>query len=83
MNRQEMLQQMGLSEEDFADLVNKTTSFRNSLNPAQRAVFDKALPTAQNLASAFSSTPADVQAHLGDAALPEGIMCVVWTRSKS
>ena len=85
MNRQQMLAKMGLSEDDFNDLVSKITNLRNSLNPAQKAAFDKSLPTSQQLARSFSSdcSAADVESQLGASSGTKGIMCILWARGDS
>lgn len=85
MNRDEMLKEMGLSEQDFTDLVNKIANLRNSLNASQRAAFDKALPSSQNLARSLSDncSPTDVESQLGEASGTKGVMCILWARSQS
>ena len=53
MNQEQMLAAMGISQQDFSDFVTKFAQFRASLNPAQQAVLDAALPTTSAIAASF------------------------------
>jgi hypothetical protein len=75
---------MGISDRDFSDLVNKLATFRNSLNDAQKSLFDNALPTAQDVAQGFGPdcSLSDIQSLLGTAPATQGITCVGWVSRK-
>lgn len=52
---QQILNTIGLSEEDTSDLIQKHQAYLDSLNPAQRAVVAKAMPSWNEAASAVGS----------------------------
>jgi hypothetical protein len=45
MKREELLKALGLSSEEFHDLLGKFNSFLNSLNKNQQEVMRRSLPT--------------------------------------
>jgi hypothetical protein len=53
MTQEQMLAAMGISQQDFTDFVTKFEQFRNSLNPAQQALLDSALPSTSQIAQSF------------------------------
>lgn len=63
MNQEQMLAAMGVSQQDFTDFVIKFEQFRDSLNPAQQALLDSALPSTSAIAASFgpNCTVADVE----------------------
>ena len=67
MTRQEMLDQMGLTQEELKDLLVKVTKLRADLTEPQRAVFDRSLPTHAAAAETFGPnvTAGNLQELLG------------------
>jgi hypothetical protein len=63
MTRQEMLKQMGLTQEELKDLLVRLTKLRADLTEPQRAVFDRSLPTHATAAKTFGAdvTAANLQ----------------------
>jgi hypothetical protein len=63
MTREEMLNRMGLTSEEFKDLMLKLAQLRASLNDRQRAVLDRSLPTHSTAAKTFGAdvTAGDLQ----------------------
>jgi hypothetical protein len=55
MTRQEMLDRIGLTDEEFKDLVHKFQAFHNSLNQPQRAAVKRTIPSAAAAAATFGS----------------------------
>jgi len=49
---QQILNKIGLSDEDTRDLIRKHQAYLDSLNPAQRTVVAKAMPSWDEAASA-------------------------------
>jgi hypothetical protein len=49
---QQILNAIGLSEDDTADLIRKHQAYLDSLNPAQRAVVARAMPSWDEAAAA-------------------------------
>lgn len=80
MTRDEMLSQMGLSDQDFRDFLAKAAAFRDSLNPAQQAFYQRAMPTVAQVAQAFgpNTTPTDVENLFAEAPPVNGIACIFW-----
>jgi hypothetical protein len=66
MTQEQMLEAMGISQQDFSDFVTKFEQFRTSLNPAQQGLLDAALPTTSAIAASFgpNCTVADVESLL-------------------
>lgn len=52
---QQILNKMGLSDEDASDLIRKHQAYLDSLTPAQRAVVAKAMPSWDEAAAAVGS----------------------------
>ena len=78
MTREEMLQQMGISDQDFTDYLSKVAAFRDSLNPQQLQLFNRSRMSFDQVAQAFgpaASIP-DVEALLGQAPSVDGIAMV-------
>jgi hypothetical protein len=63
MTREEMLNRMGLTSEEFKDLMLKLAQLRAALNDRQRAVLDRSLPTHSTAAKTFGAdvTAGDLQ----------------------
>jgi|HubBroStandDraft_1064217.scaffolds.fasta_scaffold209065_2 hypothetical protein len=80
MTQEQMLADMGISQQDFSDFVTKFLQFRGSLNPAQLSLLDRALPTVSEIAQSFGPdcTAADVEAVLQFAPPAAGIACTCW-----
>lgn len=53
MTREDMLKQLGLTHEEFKDLLLKLAVLRLSLNESQRAVLDRSLPSPSSAATTF------------------------------
>jgi hypothetical protein len=53
MTHNEMLAELGLTNEEFTDLLQKLDTFHKSLTKAQRAVIVRSLPTAAAAAATF------------------------------
>ncbi|HTW48893.1 MAG TPA: hypothetical protein VMD92_13155 [Acidobacteriaceae bacterium] len=85
MNRQQMLEMMGISQQDFSDFVTKFLQFRGSLNPAQLSILDRALPTVSEIAQSFgpNCSVGDVEAVLQIAPAAAGIACTCWMGVRS
>jgi hypothetical protein len=82
MTRQEMLEQMKLTHEEFKDLLLKLALLRFSLNESQRAVFDRSLPSPSAAAGTFGAdvTAGHLQELLGAevrAEVPGGFIALV------
>lgn len=54
MNDEDILEAIGLSEEDATDLACKHQAYLKSLNPAQLAAVNRALPSPEDLVAAIS-----------------------------
>ncbi|MGD0892641.1 MAG: hypothetical protein ABR923_14010 [Terracidiphilus sp.] len=80
MNQEQMLNAMGISEQDFLDFVTKFLEFRSSLAPAQLSLLERALPTISQIAQSFGPdcTVADVEVLLQIAPATNGISCICW-----
>ncbi|MFZ0395208.1 MAG: hypothetical protein WCF17_00965 [Terracidiphilus sp.] len=80
MNREQMLNTIGISGSDFEDFINKYLAFRGSLNPAQISILDRGMPTISEIAQSFGPgcTVADVEAMLQTVPAASGITCVCW-----
>jgi hypothetical protein len=61
-----MLKKLGLTIEEFRDLIQKLDTLNKSLNPAQRAVIERSFPTAAAAATTFGQdvTAAQLQSLL-------------------
>jgi hypothetical protein len=55
MTRDEMLRKLGLTNEEFKDLIHKLERLHQSLTESQRAVFVRSFPTAASAAASFGS----------------------------
>jgi hypothetical protein len=82
MTREEMLEQMKLTHEEFKDLLLKLALLRFSLNESQRAVFDRSLPSPSVAAGTFGAdvTAGHLQELLGAevrAEVPGGFIALV------
>jgi hypothetical protein len=55
MTRQEMLKQLGITNSDLKDLLQKFEKFHDSLNDPQREVIARSLPTTAAAAKRFGS----------------------------
>jgi predicted metal-binding transcription factor (methanogenesis marker protein 9) len=68
MTNEEMLAKMGISPEEFADLLKKHADFMMSLSSAQRAVVRASMPCFTAAAESFGpiATIADLQRLLED-----------------
>ena len=53
MTRAEMLKRIGLTEEQFQQLLRKFGAFYAPLGPSEKAVVNRALPTLRRAARAF------------------------------
>ena len=53
MNRKEMLQRLGLSEQEHTDLLAKFAVFHNSLNENQKRVVRNSMPTTKQASKSF------------------------------
>ena len=53
MNREEMLKKLGLSSEELDDFVRKYHHFLGTLDPAQRDMITRSLPTVDQAMKAF------------------------------
>ncbi len=53
MTKEEFLKQVGLSNDEFRDLLQKFVSFRDSLNPAQKDAVQRSMPTLSEAAKSF------------------------------
>jgi hypothetical protein len=58
-----MLDRIGLTDEEFKDLVQKFQTFHESLNPVQRAAVKRSLPNSAAIAATFG--PDVTPEHLG------------------
>jgi hypothetical protein len=63
MNKEQMLQELGLTSDEFNDLLQKYASFANSLDPAQKAVVENSIPKLHEAAASFGPdvTPGDLE----------------------
>ena len=55
MTREEMLKKMGLTHEELKDYWQKLGKFHASLNPHQRVVLERSLPTYSAAAKTFGA----------------------------
>jgi hypothetical protein len=55
MTREEMLKKMGLTHEELKDYWQKLGKFHASLNPRQRVVLERSLPTYSAAAKTFGA----------------------------
>lgn len=80
MTREEMLSKLGISDQDFRDFLTKLATFRSSLNPAQLALYHRALPTVDQVAQAFGPDASiqDVENLFAEAPPMNGICCIFW-----
>jgi len=53
MTHEEMLKKLGLTDQQFRDLLKKHSDFLNSLDPAQQAVIKRSTPTLAHAAASF------------------------------
>ncbi len=80
MTREEMLQQMGISDGDFNDYLNKLLAFRDSLNPQQLQLFNRSRVSFDQVAQAFGpgASTSDVEALFAQAPSADGTALVSW-----
>ena len=64
MNRDDMLKQLGVSQEQFQDLLQKFQNFFNSLDSQQQQVVKTSMPNVKQAAAAFG--PEVNEGHLLD-----------------
>jgi len=80
MTREEMLSQMGLSDQDFRDFLTKVAAFRGSLNPQQLAFYNRTMPTVAEVAQAFGpdASTQDIENLFAEAPPINGVACIFW-----
>jgi hypothetical protein len=89
MEHSEMLKKLGLTKEQFHDLVRKHAAFVNSLDDHQRAVVRSSSPSVAEAAASFGpdAKPEDLQRLLDEAKPPDaakgGVLTVGFTAPHS
>jgi hypothetical protein len=77
MTRREMLEKLGLTEEEYADLMKKTLGFCKSLNEAQKRVVKSSLPSLEEAARSFGPDVSveDFKGFVGHEIIACGVGC--------
>ncbi len=78
MNREQMLAQLGLTSDEFTDLLQKYETFVNSLNESQKTVLAQSIPSLDAAAASFGGnvTPSDLEGIFGGIVDLPTVICI-------